>query len=95
MRCMGRHTERDNLVCCTALVEFRRRLATMAVKDNNYPVGGLMSIPVRLVNLSREDDERRYFPARGVDSLNRGHPFTIAWLYEDCSAYCIRACDYF
>jgi len=28
-----RHAERDNLVFCTVLVEFRRRVATMAVKD--------------------------------------------------------------
>ena len=40
MRRMSRHTEADDLVLCTVLVELRRSMATMAVEDKQA-VGSL------------------------------------------------------
>ena len=43
-------------------------------------------IPASLVELPRQDYEQRKTPARRVDTLNRGNPVSIAWLYSNCSA---------
>ena len=43
----------------------------------------------------RQDDKRWKTPARRVDTLNRRNLFAIAWLCDDCSTNCVRACDNF
>jgi hypothetical protein len=50
-------------------------------------------ISAGLVELARQDHERRKTPARRVNTLNRGNPVSIAWLYDSSATYCVCARD--
>jgi hypothetical protein len=50
-------------------------------------------IPAGLVELARQDHERRKTPARRVDTLDSRDLVSITWLYSDCSTYGVRARD--
>jgi hypothetical protein len=52
------------------------------VANCEYPVWWEVLIPASLVLLTRQDYERRETPARRVNTLNRGNPVSIAWLYD-------------
>jgi hypothetical protein len=56
------------------------------VADCENPVWREVAVPASLVLLTRQDHEGWETPARRVDTLNRGNPVLMAWLYSDCSA---------
>jgi hypothetical protein len=112
MRRVRWHAESDNLVLCTELIELRRSVAAVTIKDKEtiysmrtrrcmsvkvlYPLNSkLISclaiianceylfyrdvvIPASLVELPREDHERRKTLTKRVDTLNCGNLVSIA-----------------
>jgi hypothetical protein len=56
------------------------------IANREYPFYRDVVILASLVELPRQDHERRKTPTKRVDTLNRGNPVLIACLYSNCSA---------
>ena len=59
------------------------------VADCENPVWREVVVPASLVLLTRQDHERWKTLARRVDTLNRGSPLSITWLYDSSATYCV------
>jgi hypothetical protein len=50
-------------------------------------------IPLRLMDLAREDDHRGERPSRSINRFNNSHPFAIPWLYGPYTACSVMRCS--
>ena len=63
------------------------------VTQRDHPVSRQTAIPARLVELSRQDDNRWDRPARRINSFNYCYLVIIARLYNNYLTNSIRACN--